>query len=136
MHRPSFSVSNTNVRQFAALCLLLGGGLSLWQWFAHGNVFAAWIWGVLALTIGPLGLVYPGLVKPVYVLAMFAAFPVGWLVSHVLLALLYFGIFTPFALVGRWRGRDALQLRFDPARETYWQDRNPALHSRRYLRQF
>ena len=40
---------------------------------------------------------------------MVLAFPIGWTVSQVMLALMFFGLFTPIGLVFRLIGRDPLQ---------------------------
>ena len=62
----------------------------------------------LALVVGLLGLVAPRLIRPIYVGWMIAAFPIGWVMSHVVQALILYGLFTPVALVFRLIGRDAL----------------------------
>ena len=46
-------------------------------------------------------------------------------VSPVVLGLIYFGVFTPVALVMRAFGRDAMCRRFEPARPSYWVRREP-----------
>ena len=51
----------------------------------------------------------------IYVGWMVLAFPIGWTVSQVMLALMFFGLFTPIGLVFRLIGRDPLQ-RTRPAR--------------------
>ena len=47
-------------------------------------------------------------------------------VSPVVLGVIYFGVFTPTALVMRAFGRDAMCRRFEPARPSYWVRRDPA----------
>ena len=42
---------------------------------------------------------------------MIAAFPIGWTVSRLMLAAMFYVIFTPVGLVFRLIGRDALRLR-------------------------
>jgi hypothetical protein len=46
-------------------------------------------------------------------------------VSPVVLGVIYFGVFTPVALVMRAFGRDAMCRRFEPARPSYWVRRDP-----------
>ena len=46
-------------------------------------------------------------------------------VSPVVLGLIYFGVFTPVAIVMRALGRDAMCRRFEPARPSYWVRRDP-----------
>jgi hypothetical protein len=46
-------------------------------------------------------------------------------VSPVVLGVIYFGVFTPVALVMRAVGRDAMCRRFEPAQPSYWVRRDP-----------
>jgi hypothetical protein len=87
---------------------------------------------VLALLIGPLGLVRPRLVKPVYVGWSVLAFPVGWCISTVMLAVLFYGVFTPVGLLFRLVGRDVLARR-RPAVTTYWKPKLAARDPREYF---
>ena len=66
------------------------------------------VFAVLALTVGPIGLVRPGWLQPIYVSWMVLAFPIGWTVSQVMLAVMFYGVFTPIGLVFRLIGRDPL----------------------------
>jgi len=72
----------------------------------------------------------------IYRAFMYAAFPMSWVISTVVLGLIYFGILTPIALCLRLRGRDMLQLRPDPGRPSRWCERAPVIDRDRYLRQF
>jgi len=106
--------SSATLRRFAALCLLVFGGLGLWHLPAtRGQVMLA-----LGVGLGLPGLAWPALLRPVFVGWLFAVFPVGWLASRLALAIVYFGAITPLALWLRLRGRDALGLR--GRAETYW----------------
>lgn len=62
--------------------------------------------------------------------------PVGWLVSQILLTIVFFGLIAPIALLFRLCRRDALQCRPDPNAATYWQPCNPMADGAAYARQF
>jgi hypothetical protein len=111
------------------------GGLSLWHGLFLQNEVVAILLGVVALTIGPVGLLWPRFIRPIYAFLMLTVFPVGWVISHGVLAVLYFGLFTPLAIVFRFLGRDAMQRTFCPDQESYWQERQTP-EIRRYFRQF
>ena len=66
---------------------------------------------------------------------MLATFPIGWTVSRVILAILFYGVFTPVGVLFRLLGRDALGLQPKPAADTYWTPRRTA-EVRDYFRQF
>jgi hypothetical protein len=91
---------------------------------------------VLAVTVGLLGLTWPRRIKPVFVAWMALAFPIGWIVSRVILGLLFYGLFTPVAWILRLKGRDELGLKRQPEATTYWHRKPSATDKSQYLRQF
>jgi hypothetical protein len=76
----------------------------------------------------------PALRWPLYTLWMRAVYPIGWIVSHFALAVIFYGVLTPTGLVLRLFGRDPLHLRFDPRERSYW-TRIPPQERSRYFRQ-
>jgi hypothetical protein len=131
-----FQPTSKKLRQFAALWLLFFGGFACQQGFLRGNAVAATVLAVAAIGVGGLGLARPDAVRPIYVAWMVLAFPIGWTVSRVILALMFFGIFTPFAVVFRLIGRDVLGLARRGAVATYWTPKPMPTDVRRYFRQF
>jgi len=90
----------------------------------------------VAAAIAVAGLIQPRLMRPIYIAWMCAAFPIGWTVSHLLLAAVFYLLIAPLGLLLRLFGRDKLKLRFDPGAKTYWTPRPPPPSSDRYFRQF
>ena len=131
-----FDPPRRTLRQFAGLSLVVFGGLAAWSYFAKGQVISSALLATLALGIGLPGLARPRLVRPVYVGAMILAFPIGWVVSRLLLAILFYGVVTPMGLVFRLTGRDALRLARPPGRATYWLPKPAPDDLRSYFRQF
>src|SRR6516165_10542400 len=103
-----FDPTRKTLRQFAGLWIAFFGGFALWQGLVRGHPQAATILGVIALGVGPIGLVRPEWLRPIYVTWMVLAFPIGWTISQVLLGLMFYGLFTPLGLVFRLLGRDPL----------------------------
>ena len=128
--------SSRTLRQFAGLWLLFFGMLAAWQGLVRDNLLLAWVLMGLAGTVGPLGLVWPGLLRWIYVGWMIAVFPIGWVVSRVVLAVLFYGVFTPIGLVFRLAGRDPLHRRRPAGRTTYWTPKPMATDPCAYFRQF
>jgi hypothetical protein len=126
--------NDRELRVFSVIWLVgfsLFGALVWWR----GGTWAPVLWGV-ALVGCALGLVAPRAMKPVYVGWMVAAFPIGWTISLVLLALVYYVIFTGFGLVFKVLGRDPLGRSFDRAARTYWVPRRQPEAMERYFKQF
>lgn len=129
------------LRQFALVWM---GGVTLvalvvgyWGWREVGQVPT--LFWVLALTGGIVGLagsVLPGVVRPVYLVWMGVAYPVGWVVSHLALSVLYFGLFTLVAVIMRLSGRDALRRRPPAPGVSLWIRRSGARAPETYFRQF
>jgi Saxitoxin biosynthesis operon protein SxtJ len=133
-HAP-VSTSHSTLRQFAALCLLIFGGLACWEYFRYNQWRLPLIFAGLAAVLGFGGLVWPRGIRPVFVTAMALTMPIGWVVSRVLLGVLFFGLFTPVGLFFKLIGRDALCRRYAPEQASYWEPKPGATDVRSYLRQ-
>ncbi len=129
-----FSPTERTLRQFAGLCLLVFGLLAIFETIVRHRSGLALVYGFVALVVGPLGLFRPQAVRPIYVGWSVLAFPIGWVVSSTILALLFYGMFTPLALVFRAFGRDVLARRHPDVR-TYWTPKPAARNLRDYFRQ-
>ena len=93
------------------------------------------LWGIAALCL-LLGLLIPKTVLPLYLALTAISLPISYVLSHVLFAIVYYGIITPLGLIFRLMGRDPLERRFDPQASSYWMERSPQTSVRRYFRQF
>lgn len=127
--------SRRMLREFSMLWIVFFGAVALWQWFGRDHHTLAVVSATLAGTLGPIGLVAPTMMRPIYVAWLVAAFPIGWLVSRILLAILFFGVATPLAVWFRWRGRDVLTLKRRDI-QSYWTAKPPANGPASYFRQF
>lgn len=123
------------LRQFSGLWILFFAANAAVQEFRHGRHTLAAVLAVIALTVGPLGLWRPAAVAPIFTGWIRLTAPIGVFVSHILLGIIFYGLFAPIALIFRMIGRDALCLARRPAAETYWQAKPEAAPSR-YLRPF
>ena len=110
--------------------------LSLLVYWRHGSQAAAF--GIL-VGGGLLTLVF-GVIRaarrPIYVGWMILVFPIGWFVSHVVLAVCYFLVLTPIGLVLRLTGRHLIPKKPAKEAETYWSERPAPGDKSRYFRQF
>jgi hypothetical protein len=132
----SLPPSPRKLRQFAGLWTGFFLVLSGWQGWHHERWRLALTLAVLALAVGPLGLLWPRLIRPIYVTWMVLAFPIGWAVSHLVLVCVFYGVFTPLAIVFWLLGRDVLALRQPVVCESYWSSKPAVEDIRRYFRQF
>jgi len=101
-------------------------GLAI-PWLA-GWPWPRWPW-VLGGVLGALGLVVPLWLAPVYrYWMMFGLLLSTYVMTPLIMLLVFFGLFMPFGLVMRLFGKDGLARRLDPAAESY---RVPSDRSRR-----
>jgi hypothetical protein len=122
------------LRQFAGLWLVFFGGLACWLGLVRERTSLALALAALALGIGSLGLARPRAMRPIFTGMMAITYPIGWVVSHLALALLFFGVFTPVALLFKLIGRDSLTRRRSD-QPSYWA-RHPVVGDvRAYFRQ-
>ena len=129
-----FSPSDRTLRQFAGILLVVFGLLSGFEAMVRHRPQLALLYAVVALTVGPVGLVRPRAVRGIYVGWSVLAFPIGWLVSTIILGVLFYGLFTPIAYVFRMAGRDVLARR-RPDVQTYWTPKASPRDMREYFRQ-
>jgi len=125
------------IRQFAlfwlpALCFLVAGWLCyrLAAWPAAAGLVGC---GLLS---GVVGVLRPRWMRIVLMGWMWAAYPIGWTVSHLLMASIYYLVVTPIGSIMRLAGRDPLARKFDRNAETYWTPRAENVDPARYFRQF
>ena len=104
---------------FAAVFALLAG------WLAYkGNGYWVASLGVSA-AFAMLAVVIAKLLHPLNVAWMWFGGVLHRIVSPMVLGIIYFGGFTPVALVFKLRGRDALNRKFESSRPSYWLHRTP-----------
>lgn len=101
-----------------------------------GNTTLGWALFIGAVVVSLVGLAWPPLLRGLFVAWMALMFPIGWLMSYVILIIIYFGVITPVALLMRLVGFDPLKRRWDRQAKSYWEPHEPSPDKRRYFRQF
>jgi hypothetical protein len=123
------------LRQFGVLCAVVFGAWGGW-FLSQGDRGLVTVCLIsVAIIGGVLGWMRPQWLRPVFVGWMILVFPIGWLVSHLLLAVLFYGVFTPLGFLLRLSGKDPLRLR-RPVVDSFWQDKPIVTDLRRYFRQY
>jgi len=131
-----FDPTHKTLRQFAGLWLAFFGALALWHGLARGRTVVGLSLGLLALLVGLPGLARPQWMRLIYVGWMVLAFPIGWTISQVMLAVMFFGLFAPIGLVFRLLGRDSLQRARQTELKSYWGPKPVPADLGRYFKQF
>jgi len=109
------------------------GWISVWKFDARP--VAIWVW---AIGGGVIVLYYliPALRRAIFMAWLGMVFPIGWLLSHALLSVVFYLVVLPIGLMLRLFRYDALHRRFDPKAPSYWIKRSSSTEPKRYFRQF
>lgn len=138
------------LRQFGLVALVAFGTLAALASFERGlfspSLFPSGLGAArLPLTIGlasvglvsgVLAFVRPSANRPLFVALSVITYPIGVVVSLVVLATLFFGLFAPLGLLFRVVGRDALRRRRDPDATSYWTPAPPKRPKSDYFKQY
>jgi hypothetical protein len=124
------------LRQFAGAWLIFFLAVGVHRYVARGQHQVGIAVGVIAVVVGGLGLIRPAAVRWLFVGATVLTFPIGWVVSQIMLAVMFYGIITPLALLFRLRGRDLLSRKPAPNRASFWMPKPTPEDMRAYFRQY
>lgn len=136
------------LRQFAWASLVMFpaiGGYLAWRhhlpagWAialcAIGVAIAAVELAIVPLVGGAVGdTLEKAIPRAFYVLLTVVAAPIGFVLSQVLMALIFYLVITPIGLVFRAMGRDVLGRRRDARRASFWHDRGPPREATSYFK--
>ena len=135
------------LRQFAwaSLCLFPAvAGFLAWRHDLPGawvvtlvgiGVLVAVVELVLVDRLGTSGVLLEKLIpRALYQILSVVAFPIGFVISHVLMAAIFFLVMTPIGVCFRLVNRDALGRKLEPSRTSYWRDRGPARDPSSYFK--
>jgi hypothetical protein len=127
--------STKDLRWFAGLwwplmCALAGMALIR---KLHLPQAAVGLW-IVAAVLATAGLIAPPIIRPVYGALLRLTYPIGFVVSYMLLFVLYFLIVTPIGALVRCF-HDPMARKLDRAAVSYWRAYQPD-PTERYFRQF
>ena len=125
----------SDLRKFGitiGVILLIISGFLYWKEKESFQIFL-----IVGSVLFVLGIVIPVILKPIYWIWMIFATILGWIMTRVILSLLFYIIVTPIGLIPRFFGKQFLELRWDKSKESYWNFRtNEHLKKENYEKQF
>jgi len=127
-------LSDRELRWFAGLWFPVLCGMAGLFAVRHGAApiaIAVWLSGAI---VAVAGLLRPRIMRPLYRTLTWLTFPIGWVLSHVLLLVLYYIVITPLGVLVRLF-HDPMERSFDKGATSYWTPRESAAPDR-YFRQF
>ena len=124
------------LRKFGLIAVVVLGAAGIILRFGFG---VAGIWALLlagtGLCICLISLVSAKSTRIIYLGLTFAALPIGFVISVLLMAAFYFFVLTPVGLVFKLLGRDPLERKLKPDTPTYWTPREHRDNLERYFHQ-
>ncbi len=120
------------LRSFGLLVGAIFGVISIWPWVFHGEHIRIWAFVPAGILVA-FALLFPTGLKPIFKLWMALGRGLGWFNTRVILALGFYGMFTPIGMVMGLLGKDPMTRKFDP-NETTYRVRRP-LRSKQTMRQ-
>ncbi len=122
---------DTSPRKLRSFALLMGtvfAVLVLLGMFKHWALPATFCLAAIAILWIAGGWIRPGYLRSSYRLWMRAAAILGWIISRVLLGILFYCVITPTGIIGKLAGKRFLDCAFRSSRKTFWIDRDPDKH--------
>ena len=117
----------TDAKTLRKFGLVVGGvfvALGLFFLWRHPNRTPYFVWPGATLVV--LGAILPGALKWIYLAWMAVAVLLGFIVSHILLAVFFYLVVFPIGLLARLVGKDFLSLKLDREAKSYWLKRSDA----------
>lgn len=117
----SIKATTKEVRKFGVTIGILLLVIAAWLFWKQRPSFPYFAYAGGGLVLA--GLILPVLLKPIYKVWMSFAVVMGFVMTRVILTVIYFGMFTPMALAAKLLGKDLLDERLDKNAGTYWMKR-------------
>jgi len=92
---------------------------------------------IIGTIVFVLGITIPGVLKPIYWVWMIFATIFGWIMTWLILSLLFYVIITPIGLFSRLFGKQFLELKWKHSQQSYWNMKtHGASNKKKYERQY
>lgn len=112
-------------KQLKNFGIVVGGILAAIAGLLFWKESVVWVpVGITAAHLVGFGLFLPKLLYPVYKVWMIFAAGLNWVMTRVILSILFYLVITPMGLFGRLFGKSFLDLKFRENRESYWRYRS------------
>jgi hypothetical protein len=113
------------------IVLLIITGFLFWKENESFQIFLT-----IGVVLCVLGIGLPVILKPIYWIWMIFATILGWIMTRVILSLLFYVILTPIGLILRMFGKQFLELKYNNNLNTYWNYRESQTQYNNFEKQF
>ena len=141
----NWNPTHRQLRQFGTICLVAFSVLGMLIYVRHSvfriplDIHVSHAIGISLYCFGTIcaliAIVAPPVLRPLYAGLTLITLPIGYVVSFVILAVMFYGVITPIGLFMRLIGRDTMQRKLRPDLPSYWEPRQTETDMQRYFRQ-
>jgi hypothetical protein len=110
-----------DLRKFSAGLSIILMLIALAQYFLGGKLYVYFLLAGLASLL--IGLIFPAWMKPLQWLMIRFGKVMNWIMTNLILALMFYLIFTVVALIWHLIGHHPLDVKFPDVRKSYWRKR-------------
>lgn len=106
------------IREFAWVVggvLLLIVGIAYWRHRVFHEILCS-----IGIGLIFFGVTFPMVLKPLQKGWMILALLIGWVMTRVILSLLFYTVLTPIGLLMKITNKDLLKQKLEPAKSSYW----------------
>lgn len=125
------------LRQFAAASSVILAVAAAKNWHNETNPHLSLLCLLIIVPVAILGYLRPKSFSLIFNTLLWITFPLGWVATQIVVAIMFYIILTPLAILFRLKGRDILQIK-QPGSDTatFWKRQNEAKSSESYFRQY
>jgi ABC-type uncharacterized transport system permease subunit len=128
--------SRRELNQFGFIWLGFVAVFGAIAWFKLDSPrLAVGLW-IASVAVPVIGWIAPAFMRLVFVGMSMLAWPIGFVVSHVVLAVVYYLVLTPIGLAMRLIGYDPMSRKRGADETSRWVARGPGRGAESYFRQF
>ena len=113
--------NKTEWKKFAIGVAIILSVIAAVQWYLDVKIYPYLF--ISAFVILLFGLLMPIVIKPLFIAFSYLGFVLGWIMTRVILSLLFYLVFTPIGLVLKLTGKHLLDTSIAKNQESYWIDR-------------
>ena len=104
------------------IIIMVIAGLLFWKGIQSFQIIF-----IVGIILSISGVMIPIILKPIFWIWMIFATIIGWIMTRVILSLLFYLILTPIGLILRMFGKQFLELKWNRSNITYWNYRSVSM---------
>ena len=122
--------SEKRLRQFGITVGAVFLALTLWMFLKQYPILFQYLLGIIGILLMVIGISCSSVLRRIYKVWMGIAFAMGWIVSRILLVIIFYLVLTPIGLTARLFGKDFLDIRVKKVQDSHWikRDREKAVN--------